>query len=68
MLNGSINTLTNQGALASKVTAPRRAPSDRADLAVYEDDKRKDVFIVIECKEDGETDSEFLQAIDRLVR
>lgn len=48
-----------------EITVPRRTPSDRADLVIYNDDDRKDPFIVIECKRDGVSDAEFLQAIEQ---
>jgi len=44
---------------------PRRTPEDRADIVVYEDDELKKPYLVIECKKDGITDSEFKQAIEQ---
>lgn len=48
-----------------EITVPRRTPSDRADLVVYEDAEQKEPFIVIECKRDGVSDAEFTQAIEQ---
>lgn len=48
-----------------EVTVPRRVPSDRADLVVYKDDERKEPFAVVECKRDGISQAEFLQAIEQ---
>ncbi len=48
-----------------EITVPRRTPSDRADLVVYKDDERKEPFAVIECKRDGISQAEFLQAIEQ---
>ena len=44
---------------------PRRTPEDRADIVVYEDDELKKPYLVVECKKDGITDSEFKQAIEQ---
>ena len=48
-----------------EVTVPRRTPSDRADIVVYEDDECKKPFLIVECKKDGITDAEFRQAIEQ---
>jgi type I restriction enzyme M protein len=48
-----------------EVIVPRRTPEDRADIVVYEDEELKKPFIVVECKKDGVTDSEFKQAIEQ---
>lgn len=48
-----------------EVTVPRRTPSDRADIVIYEDAELKKPFLVVECKKDGITDSEFSQAIEQ---
>lgn len=48
-----------------EVTVPRRVPSDRADLVIYKDDEHKEPFAVVECKRDGITQAEFLQAIEQ---
>jgi type I restriction enzyme M protein len=48
-----------------EVTVPRRVPSDRADLVIYKDDDRKEPFAVVECKRDGISQAEFLQAIEQ---
>lgn len=48
-----------------EVTVPDRTPTDRADLVVFHDDERKRPFAVIECKRDGITDAEFVQAVEQ---
>ncbi len=48
-----------------EILVPRRTPSDRADLVIYKDDERKEPFAVIECKRDGISQAEFLQAIEQ---
>lgn len=48
-----------------EITVPDRTPTDRADLVVFYDDERKRPFIVIECKRDGITDAEFIQAVEQ---
>jgi len=49
-----------------EVTVPRRIPSDRADIVIYEDDELKKPYLVVECKKDGITDAEFRQAIEQV--
>ena len=48
-----------------EVTVPRRTPVDRADIVIFQDDAKKNPYIVIECKEDGTTELEFEQAIEQ---
>ena len=48
-----------------EVTVPDRVPTDRADIVVFSDDDCKKPYIVVECKKDGVTDAEFLQAIEQ---
>lgn len=48
-----------------EVTIPDRVPTDRADIVIFSDDDRKKPFAVVECKRDGVTDAEFLQAIEQ---
>ena len=48
-----------------EVSVPDRIPTDRADIVVFEDDECKRPYIVVECKKDGVTDAEFLQAIEQ---
>ena len=48
-----------------EVTVPRRTPSDRADIVVFQDDAKKNPYIVIECKKDGISELEFEQAIEQ---
>ncbi|HPD34511.1 MAG TPA: type I restriction enzyme HsdR N-terminal domain-containing protein, partial [Candidatus Kapabacteria bacterium] len=47
-----------------EVTVPRRTPEDRADIVVYEENGS--VYIVVECKKDSISDSEFRQAIEQV--
>lgn len=49
-----------------EVTVPDRTPKDAADLVVFSDDQRTRPFAVIECKRDGVTDAEFLQAVEQV--
>ncbi len=49
-----------------EVEVPRRTPSDRADIVVYEDDELKNPYLVIECKKDDISDNEFKQAIEQV--
>ena len=48
-----------------EVTVPRRTPSDFADIVVFQDDDKKDPFIVVECKKDETSEAEFEQAIEQ---
>jgi type I restriction enzyme M protein len=48
-----------------EVTVPRRTPSDRADIVIYNDDERKSAFFVVECKRAEISDPEFAQAIEQ---
>ena len=48
-----------------EVTVPDRIPTDRADIVIFEDDDCKKPYAVVECKKDGVTDAEFLQAIEQ---
>ena len=48
-----------------EVLVPRRTPSDRADIVVFQDDGKKDPFIVVECKKEGISEAEFKQAIEQ---
>lgn len=45
---------------------PRRKPSDRADIVVYEDDMGKKPYITVECKKDGISEAEIKQAIEQV--
>jgi len=49
-----------------EVVVPRRKPSDKADIVIYEDEELKKPYTVIECKKDGITDQEFKQAIEQV--
>lgn len=48
-----------------EVTVPRRTPSDRADIVIFEDDEKKKPYIVVECKKEKISDSEYNQAIEQ---
>jgi len=52
--------------LDTEVVVPRRTPSDKADIVIFEDDEKKKPYLVIECKKDGITDAEFKQAIEQV--
>lgn len=44
---------------------PRRTPNDFADIVVFNDDKHKEPWIVVECKRQEISDAEFVQAIEQ---
>ena len=48
-----------------EVVIPDRLPTDRADIVVFHDDDCKRPYAVVECKKDGVTDAEFMQAIEQ---
>ena len=50
-----------------EVMVPRRTPSDRADIVLYEekDDELKKPWFVFECKRADVSDAEFIQAIEQ---
>jgi len=48
-----------------EVTVPRRTPNDLADIVVFRDEDKKQPYIVVECKRDGISDSEFEQTIEQ---
>ena len=48
-----------------EVTVPRRTPSDSADIVVFQDDAKKNPYIVIECKKDEISEHDFQQAIEQ---
>jgi len=48
-----------------EVIVPRREPTDKADIVVYEDDEKKRHYIVVECKRDGISQAEIKQAIEQ---
>lgn len=52
--------------LDTEVVVPRRMPSDKADIVIFEDDEKKKPYLVVECKKDGITDAEFKQAIEQV--
>lgn len=49
-----------------EVSVPGRAPDVFADVVVFQDDERKNPYIVIECKKDGISEAEFGQAIQQV--
>ena len=55
----------SQNRIDLEVRVPRRTPSDLADLVVFQDDDKKNPFIVIECKKDETSEAEFEQAIEQ---
>ena len=52
--------------LDTEVVVPRRTPSDKADIVIFEDNEKKKPYLVVECKKDGITDAEFKQAIEQV--
>lgn len=48
-----------------EVVIPDRLPTDRADIVIFNDDECKRPYTVVECKKDGVTDAEFMQAIEQ---
>jgi type I restriction enzyme M protein len=48
-----------------EVIVPRREPTDKADIVVYEDDEKKKPYIIVECKKDGISQAEIKQAIEQ---
>jgi type I restriction enzyme M protein len=48
-----------------EVIVPRREPTDKADIVVYEDDEKKKPYMVVECKKDGISQAEIKQAIEQ---
>ena len=55
----------SQNRIDLEVRVPRRTPSDQADIVVFQDDDKKNPFIVIECKKDETSEAEFKQAIEQ---
>ncbi len=48
-----------------EVEVPRRRPSDYADLVIFRDDAKQISYIVVECKKDKISRTEFNQAIEQ---
>ena len=48
-----------------EVAVPGRTPFVLADIVVFQDDAKKNPYIVIECKKDGISEAEFGQAIQQ---
>ena len=46
-------------------TVPKRTPSDRADIVIFQDDAKTKPYIIIECKKEGISELEFEQAIEQ---
>ena len=55
----------SQNLIDLEVRVPRRTPYDLADLVVFQDDDKKNPFIVVECKKDETSEAEFKQAIEQ---
>lgn len=51
--------------ISLEVLMPDRVPNNFADIVVYNDDKKKDAHIVVECKQPEASDAEFKQAIEQ---
>ena len=54
-----------QNRIDLEVRVPRRTPSDLADIVVFQDDEKKNPFIVVECKKEETSEAEFNQAIEQ---
>jgi len=50
-----------------EVLVPRRKPEDKADIVVYEDDDKKKPYLVVECKKDGVSTAEIIQAEEQAI-
>ena len=48
-----------------EVRVPHRTPSNLADIVVFQDDEKKNPFIVIECKKEDISEAEFEQATEQ---
>ena len=55
----------NTECIGVEVTVPDRTPADRADLVVFRDKERTNPYVVLECKRDGISDTEFKQAVEQ---
>ena len=55
----------SQNRIDLEVRVPRRTPSDLADIVIFQDDDKKNPFIVVECKKDGISEAEFKQAVEQ---
>lgn len=51
--------------IALEITVPRRTPSDKADIVVFEDKDHKTPFIVVECKRENISKQEEAQAVEQ---
>ena len=47
---------------------PTKPDQDRIDILVYKDDELKEPYIVVECKKDGISDTEFKNAVEQAFR
>lgn len=54
-----------QDKIVLEVEVPRRIPPDRADIVIYEDAELKAPYVVIECKRDGISETQYKQAIEQ---
>ena len=52
--------------MMTEVQVPRRIPSDFADIVVYRDDACREPYLVVENKEDGQSDAARRQWIEQL--
>ncbi len=51
--------------IRTEVPVPRRTPSDFADIVVYEDDRCRDPYLVVENKSDGQSRRDRNQGIEQ---
>lgn len=50
-----------------EVLVPRRKPEDKADIVIFEDDEHKKPYIVVECKREGISAAEIVQADEQAI-
>jgi type I restriction enzyme M protein len=65
-----VELIENYGYLHSKigigVSVPKKIAVSQADIVVYEDIELNKPYLVVECKKDGITNTEFKQAIEQV--
>ena len=50
-----------------EVEMPDRTPERYADIVIYEDNAKRETYVVVECKKDGISDAEFEQATKQAI-
>ena len=51
--------------MLTEVVVPRRTPTDRADVVVYRDDRRRSPYLVVENKAAGQSETDRRQGIEQ---